>query len=121
VSAFGLGSLEQGYLAFAVPSRRDFPDALSCFMRAAIVGGACPPRHSGQPFDLSQLKGCLLGEVSSACVEPRQMQEITHVLNAPAPVPGRPWIRRFRHRKMIMSHFGTVDDLLLEDTLFMDQ
>jgi hypothetical protein len=43
------------------------------------------------------------------------------VLTAPPPVEGRPWIRRFRHRKVIMSHCGTLDELLLEDTLFMDQ
>ena len=60
-------------------------------------------------------------ELSNACQEPRQAAEIGYVLTAPPPVPGRPWIRRYRHRKVIMSHCNTVDDLLLEDTFFMDQ
>ena len=121
VTAFGLESLTHGYIAVAVPGRSAYPDVVSAFLHASVVSGGCfsSPRFPDVIFDPRALVGKALHELGP-CSDAQTLAELARILSAPAPVEGRPWIRRYRYRKLIMSQFNKLEDVVLENTLFMD-
>ncbi len=121
VAAFGLSRLDHGFVAFALPSLNAYSDPLTCFMDALIVSGSLGfAKVPGTLFDPSRLVGRTLQELAASCGSSTQIGEIKRVLMTPPPVTGRPWIRRFRHRKIVVAPSGRVEELLIEDTMFMD-
>jgi len=45
---------------------------------------------------------------------------MTVLMQTPPPVLGRPWIRRIRFRKELISQYNRLEEVVLEETMFMD-
>jgi hypothetical protein len=120
ISSFGLESLKNGYIALSMPAFGAFPDLKSAFLNACVVscGNTSTPRFPDVVFDPSYMVGKTIGQLGP-CHE-IQLDLMTRLISTPPPVEGRPWIRRVRIRKQIISQFHRLEDVILEETLFMD-
>jgi hypothetical protein len=121
ISCFGLESLQNGYIAVSFPSNANmFKDLRSAMLNSYVVscGHSASPRFPDVVFDPSYMVGKRLMDLGP-CNE-QHMERMASVLLSPPPVPGKPWIRRIRFRKQIISQFNRLEDVVLEETLFMD-
>lgn len=120
ISCFGLESLQNGYIAVSFPSNANLFDLRSAMLNSYVVscGHSTSPRFPDVVFDPSYMVGKRLMDLGP-CNE-QHLERMASVLTSPPPVPGKPWIRRIRFRKQIISQFNRLEDVVLEETLFMD-
>lgn len=118
VSSFGLESLQHGFVAFAVPS--PITDLRFALLNSVVVssGATTAPKFPDILVDPSYMVGKRASELGPSSDE--QLQRLAAVFLSPPPCLGKPWIRRFRFQKMLVSQFNKLENVMLEETIFMD-